>query len=125
MTPPKRRSPAAPPEPVPPVEVSVAALQERVDNFHDKTFPDFCTGLRGRLDQMDKKLDKAVLRNGEFDKVKTMAEEWEKSSLRREGAVTVLRLSWKALAWAAGFAAATGLIGSGFFWLLGLLTGHI
>ena len=125
MTPPKRRSPAAPPAHAPPVEVTVAALQERVDNFHDKTVPDVCNGLKGRLDQMDGKLDKAVLRNGEFDKVKTMADEWEKSSLRKEGAITVLRLSWRAVAWAAGFAAATGLVGSGFFWLLGMLTGHI
>jgi hypothetical protein len=125
MPPRKRPAPAAPPVLVPSVEVTVAALQERVDNFHDKVFPDFCSGLKERLDEMSGKLDKAVIRNGDFDKVKKMAEEWDKSALRREGAITVLRFSWKALVWAGGFAVGTGVTGSGFFWLLGRLTGHI
>ena len=109
----------------PALEASVARLEERVDNFHDHTFPTFCQGIKDDLLSMQAKLDRAVIRNGEFDKVKTMAEEWERSSLRREGAITVLRFSWRVFAWTAGFAATTGLLGGGFFWLLGRLTGHI
>jgi hypothetical protein len=104
---------------------SVARLEERVDNFHEHTFPDFCAGVSKELKDIKGTLDKAVLRNGDFDKVKVMAEEWEKSNLRKEGAITVLRLSWRLFAWAAAVVGGTGGVGGVVVWTLGRLTGHI
>jgi len=128
----KRPAPAEPAQPTPPLEVSVARLQERVDGFQTTTFPMFCKslddrikGFDGRLGAIDDKLEKVVLKNGEFDKVKKMAEEWAASNLRREGAVGLFKISWRVLACCAGLAGAAGVSGSGFLWLLGRITGHI
>ena len=122
--PPQATTPPAMPEstPTPAWIAQVATLQERVDNFHSKTFPEFCTGLKEWMARVERKLDG---RNGDLAEVKGFAEEWRLAEARKEGQISVIKFGWKAAAWLIGALAAVGGTGGGVYWLLGRITGHI